>query len=191
MSRFQKNESGTGQSCQGRSVRWPNSGALVRNVIQISGIEFLQAIVNDELPQPPIAYLLRSRITGAAPGYVTFTWDPDESMNNPVGTIHAGVVATLLDAVLGCAVQSTLAAGYSYTSIDTHVQFLRTVYAGSGPLTAVGTVTRDGSRVAFAEGQVTDAQGAIVATGYGSILINAPWSTETLRPKGSDVRRGG
>lgn len=157
-------------------MQWADPALLASAAIQRSGQEFLRAIIDGELPQPPIAYLLHSRITGVTPGSATFICHPDESMYNPIGTIHGGVVCTLLDSVLGCAVHSTLPAGYSYTSIDTNVQFLRPVYPDSGPLTATGRVIKSGRRVGFAEGEVINSSGAAVARGYGSLLIIAPES---------------
>ncbi|MGP4014885.1 PaaI family thioesterase [Saccharopolyspora sp. 5N708] len=157
-----------------RLVEWSDPAASAQDAMRLSGLAFLQAIVDGELPGPPIAELLRCRMIAVTEGSATFTCDLDESMYNPIGTIHGGVVCTLLDSVLGCAVHSTLPAGHGYTSIDTNVQFQRGVRATSGPLTAVGRVTKAGRRVSFAEGEVADARGAVVARGYGTLLIMAP-----------------
>jgi uncharacterized protein (TIGR00369 family) len=100
-----------------------------------------------------------------------FTCEIDESLYNPLGAVHGGIVCTLLDSVAGCAVHTTLARGLGYTSIEIKVNYLRGVHAGSGPLTAVGTVTKPGRRVAFAEGRVTDAAGRLVATASSSLLV--------------------
>ena len=104
-------------------------------------------------------------------GSVTFTCTPDESMYNPLGTVHGGAVCTLLDTVTGCAIHTTLPEGVGYTSVEIKVNYLKAVTAASGPLTAVGTVVKAGSRIGFTEGTVTDASGNLVATATSTLLI--------------------
>ena len=102
---------------------------------------------------------------------VTFRCRPDESHYNPIGMVHGGLVATLLDSALGCATHTTLPAGTGYTSIEIKVNFLRPVTSDSGPLICTGNVTKAGRRVAFAEGDVVDRHDKTVATASGSLLI--------------------
>ncbi|MBT2522476.1 PaaI family thioesterase [Arthrobacter sp. ISL-28] len=90
---------------------------------------------------------------------------------NPIGAVHGGLVCALLDSALGCAVQTTLPKGVGYTSIEIKVNYLRSIRAGSGPLTCIGVVSKAGSRVAFADATVTDASGKLVATATGSLLV--------------------
>ncbi|WP_216893892.1 PaaI family thioesterase [Nocardia alni] len=166
----------TSQIPRSRLVEWSDPTAIADQAMRAPGLEFLQAIVDGTLPQPPMATLLRSRLVAVTRGSATFTCDVDESMCNPIGSIHGGVVCTLLDSVLGCAVHTTLPVGHGYTSIDTNVQFQRGLQPTSGPLTAIGRVTKPGRRVAFAEGEVADARGVVVARGYGTLLVIAPES---------------
>ena len=105
---------------------------------------------------------------------MTFLITPDESSYNPIGLVHGGLVCTLLDSVVGCAVHTTLPAGVGYTSIDLQVSYLRPVHAHSGRLVAHGWVTKPGRRVAFAQGDVRDADGRLLATATSSLLIIAP-----------------
>ena len=100
-----------------------------------------------------------------------FTCLPDESAYNPIGAIHGGLVCTLLDAVAACAVLSTLPQGKGFTSVEIKVSYLRAVRLSSGLLTATGTVVKSGARVGFAEGVVTDANGALVATASSTLLV--------------------
>jgi uncharacterized protein (TIGR00369 family) len=137
----------------------------------MSGLDYLLAMIAGELPPPPIASLMDMTLVEAAPGTATFICEPDESHYNPIGTVHGGLVCTLLDSALGCAVQTTLPQGQGYTSIEITVNYLRPVLAGSGRLTCVATVTKPGNRVAFADGVVTDASGKTVATATGSLLV--------------------
>ena len=124
-----------------------------------------------ELPAPSMADLLRFRLTQVGDGEVEFTCTPDESMYNPLGAVHGGVVCALLDSAIGCAVHTTLEAGFSYTSIDLQVSYLRSVTAASAPLVATARVTKPGRRVAFATGHVRDGHDRLVASGSGSCLV--------------------
>jgi uncharacterized protein (TIGR00369 family) len=95
----------------------------------------------------------------------------DEYAYNTMGTVHGGLVCTLLDTVLGCAVHTTLAARTPYTSLELKVSFLRPVTRESGELVALGRVIKPGRRVAFAEGTVHDAGGRLLATASGTLLV--------------------
>jgi uncharacterized protein (TIGR00369 family) len=130
----------------------------------MSGLEAMRAMGDGVLPPPPIARLMQMDLVAADDGRVEFRCALDESVYNPLGLVHGGLVCSLLDTVAGCAVHTTLPRGLGYTSIEIKVSYLRGVQASSGPLTAVGTVVKPGRRVAFAEGQVTDAAGRPVAT---------------------------
>ena len=114
---------------------------------------------------------MRMGITALEEGRVEFSCELDESVYNPIGVVHGGLVCTLLDTVAGCAVHTTLPAGVGYTSIELKVNYLRAVHATSGPLTAIGRVVKPGRRVAFAEGEVLDAAGRTVATASSSLLV--------------------
>src|SRR5919206_3300742 len=115
--------------------------------------------------------LLQMEIVDLTEGRVEFGCRLDESVYNPIGVVHGGLVCTLLDTVAGCAVHTTLPQGMAYTSIELKVNYLRAVHASSGPLTAIGTVVKPGRRVAFAEGEVRDAGGRTVATASSSLLV--------------------
>jgi len=154
-----------------RIVEWEDPAPGVAVMPTLSGLDYLRAMIDGVLPPPPIASLMDMTLVEAAPGTATFVCEPGESHYNPIGTVHGGLVCTLLDSVLGCAVQTTLPQGQGYTSIEIKVNYLRPVLADSGPLTCVGTVTKPGNRVAFADGVVTDASGKVVATATGSLLV--------------------
>lgn len=138
---------------------------------ELAGVEVIQAIADGRLPRPPMAALFGYAITEVADGEVRFEMTPDESMYNPIGAIHGGVVCTLLDTVIGCAFHTTLPAGVGYTSIELKVNYLRPIQADGGPLTGHGWVTKRGRRVGFGEGDVRDAEGKVVATASGSLLV--------------------
>jgi uncharacterized protein (TIGR00369 family) len=154
-----------------KTVTWHSPGPSTAKGLTMSGVDYLRAMVDGDLPQPPIAGLMEFDITEVEPGRVVFTCKPDESAYNPIGAIHGGLICTLLDSVTGCAVHSTLPQGKGYTSIEIKVNYLKAVRLNSGPLTATGTVVKAGSRVGFSEGVVTDASGAVVATATSTLLI--------------------
>jgi uncharacterized protein (TIGR00369 family) len=167
-------ESTTGEDwgpLRSRTVSWHEPGPSTTRGMAMSGIDYLRAMAGGELPQPPIAGLLRFDIVSADPGRVVFTCEPDESAYNPIGAVHGGLVCTLLDSVTGCAIHSTLPQGKGYTSVEIKVNYLKAVRLSSGVLTATGTVVKAGSRVGFAEGVVTDAGGAVVATATSTLLV--------------------
>jgi uncharacterized protein (TIGR00369 family) len=139
--------------------------------LSMAGIDYLTAMMNGALPPPPIAGLMQFDATTVAPGRVVFTCTPDESMYNATGTIHGGLVCTLLDTVTGCALLSTLPQGRGITSVEIKVNYLKAIHPSSGPLSATGTVVRAGSRLGFTEGVVTNANGDAVATATSTTLI--------------------
>ncbi len=154
-----------------RTVTWHDPRITAAGALERTGLETMEAIRDGVLPPPPIAMLMQMGITSLSEGRVEFTCDVDESVYNPIGVVHGGLVCTMLDTVAACAVHTTLPAGLAYTSIELKVNYLRAVHATSGPLTAVGTVVKPGRRVAFAEGEVRDAAGKVVANATSSLLV--------------------
>ena len=154
-----------------RTITWYDPMIAAKAGAGLSGIEHLRAIGRGELPPPPIAAHFSFHIGEVSEGEVTFHCVPDESAYNPIGLVHGGLVCTLLDTVLGCAVQTTLGVGVGYTSIEIKVNYLRPVHATTGELTARGWVTKPGRRVAFAEGDVRDPAGKLLATASSSCLV--------------------
>lgn len=156
---------------QSRTVTWHDPTEPARVGLSMAGIDYLRAMVAGRIPPPPISQLIQMDLVEVEPGRVVFTCTPDDSAYNPIGAVHGGLVCTLLDSVAGCALHSTLPQGKGYTSVEIKVNYLKAVRASSGLLTAVGTVTKAGSRVGFTEGVVTDASGAVVATATSTLLV--------------------
>jgi uncharacterized protein (TIGR00369 family) len=137
----------------------------------MSGLAFIRAIRDARVAPPPIASVFDFAITDVEVGRVVFECTPDESVYNPIGVVHGGLVCTLADSVVGCAVHTTLEAGVAYTSIDLNVSYLRPVTVDSGRLRAIGRVTKPGRRVAFASAEIFDASDKPVATATSTLLI--------------------
>ncbi|GAA1559919.1 PaaI family thioesterase [Brevibacterium picturae] len=153
------------------TVTWTDPSQGPSLLPTMDGIDFLRKMAAGEVPGAPIGAHIGMQIAEVGEGTVTFHCHPDESHYNPIGMVHGGLVCTLLDSALGCAVHTTLPAGTGYTSIEIKVNYLRPVSKDSGPLVCTGRVTKGGRRVAFAEGEVVDNLGKTVATASGSLLI--------------------
>lgn len=158
-------------SPRSKTVSWYDPAIGASAMATMDGLTYLQAMVDGALPPPPISGLMSFDARHVEAGTVVFGCSPDESAYNPIGLVHGGVVCTLLDSVLGCAVHSTLPQGTGYTSLEIKVSYLRAVRLGEGDLTATGRVTKPGRRAAFAEGEVRDQQGRLVATGSSTCLV--------------------
>jgi uncharacterized protein (TIGR00369 family) len=154
-----------------KTVSWHSPGPSTARGLAMPGLHYLQAMVDGELPPPPISGLMDFALVAVDHGRVVFTCRPDESAYNPIGAVHGGLVCTLLDSVAGCALHSTLPAGKGYTSIEIKVNYLKAVRLDSGLLTATGTVVKAGSRVGFTEGVVTDGRGTTIATASSTLLV--------------------
>jgi len=150
-----------------RAYTWEDPRTSAALVGSRSGLEMLQAVAHGELGGAPIAATLGMSILEVEEGRVAFGLTPDEWHYNPIGSVHA----TLLDSVMGCAVHSKLGAGQAYTTLDLNVRYLRPVTTASGQLRAEGRIVSIGSRVATAEGTITDGAGRLVATGSTTCLI--------------------
>jgi uncharacterized protein (TIGR00369 family) len=134
-----------------RVVAWDDPTALAERARELAGLDFLQAIANGELPAPPVAQLLGMHIAEVEWGVVTFTLTPCESHYNPIGMVHGGVTATLLDSAMGCAVHSELPAGVGYTTLELNANYLRPILADTGPVRCRARVVHRGGTVATAE----------------------------------------
>ena len=154
-----------------RTVTWddPMVGALQAR--GMDGIDYLRGILRGEVPAPPIARLLGMDIREVEPGFARFGLTVGEHLYNPIGSVHGGVFATLLDSVMGCAVHSTLPAGKAYTTLEIKVNMIKPLTVHSPPVTAEGSVISAGRRVAIATGQIVDDAGTIFATASTTCLI--------------------
>lgn len=150
------------------------SEELLASAAHLSGLEFLRAIISGEHPAPPISRLMEFGLVEVECGRAVFEGRPSDRVYNPIGMVHGGYAMTLMDSVTGCAVQSTLDAGVAYSTIENKVNLTRAITRDSGLLRAEATVVHAGSRIATAEGRVTDSAGRIVAHGTSTCLILPP-----------------
>jgi uncharacterized protein (TIGR00369 family) len=137
----------------------------------MSGLEFVQGLADGTLPLNTMAQTLSYDVTEAEHGRVVVTARPNRRHLNPAGTVHGGLTATMLDSCMGLAIQSMLQKGVGSTTLEFKISFVRPITTDTGLIRAEGVVLNCGSRVGTAEGQVTDAQGKLLAHGTTTCLI--------------------
>ena len=157
-----------------RVHRWEDPLQTAAVAAEVDGLTFIRMLAAGEVAPPPIATTLGFTVETVEEGRVVFGMQPAEFHYNPIGSVHGGVYATLLDSAAGCAVHTALPAGARYTSLDLTVKFLRPLTATSGPVRCEGLVVHMGGRTALAEARLTDEQGRLVAHATSSCLIIRP-----------------
>ncbi|MDX6692913.1 MAG: hypothetical protein QOF02_516 [Blastocatellia bacterium] len=157
-----------------RTFSWEDPRALAEAARGLSGIEYLRKIVAGELPRPPISALMDFGITELSEGRAVFTVEPAEYHYNPIGVVHGGLAATLLDSAMGCAVHSTLPAGVGYTTLEIKVNYIRPMTAETGIVRCEARVIHVGGRTATAEGRVVDESGKLYAHATTTCIIFHP-----------------
>ncbi len=154
-----------------KTFAWEDPMPTLEAARGMAGIDVMRALRDGVMPPPPIAVLMSAELLEVEPGRVVFRCTPGEEHYNPIGMVHGGFACTMLDTVTGCAAHTTLAAGVGYTSIEIKVNYLRPITLVTGALIATGTVVKPGRRVVFAEGQLADAEGVVLATAQSSLLV--------------------
>jgi uncharacterized protein (TIGR00369 family) len=138
---------------------------------EMSGLEQLRAIFDGSAGYNGIVHTLKLKPVSAEEGLVVFEGNPDRSVYNPIGTVHGGYAATLLDTVMGCAVHSKVKAGQGYTTLELKVAYHKALKDTSGPVRAEGRVVSLGRRAAFAEGKLFDKTGTLCASATTTCLV--------------------
>jgi uncharacterized protein (TIGR00369 family) len=155
-----------------RTHSWSDPLVTAQAAATLPGLEAIRKIAEGELPPPPIAELLDFEITLVEEGRVIFAITPAEWMYNPIGSVHGGVAATLLDSSLGCAIHTVLPAGTRYTTTDLHVRYVRAMTAETGRVLADARVVHAGRKLATAEGRLyAEADEKLFAHATTSCLI--------------------
>jgi uncharacterized protein (TIGR00369 family) len=137
----------------------------------LDGLALMRGIMDGKFPAPPITKALGFWIEEVEPGRVAFAYKPVFDHYNPLGSVHGGVAATLLDSVMGCCVHTMLKAGTGYTTVEIKINYVRAMTDKTGPARAEGKVINVGSRIATSEGRLTDASGRLLAHGTTTCLI--------------------
>lgn len=138
---------------------------------RLTGLQIMQGMFSGSFPRAPMGELMAMQEGSAGPGWVEFIGRPGTRHYNPIGTVHGGYAATLLDSCMGCAIHTSLAAGIGYSTIDLTITYIRAMTVKTGPVTARGDMVSSGKRLATARGTLTDAEGRVIATGMTSCLV--------------------
>lgn len=157
-----------------RTISWEDPRPAAEAARGLTGLEYLQKIITGELPRPPISALMNFGLTELGEGRAVFTVEPAEYHYNPIGVVHGGLAATLLDSAMGCAVHSTLPAGVGYTTLEIKVNYVRALTAETGGVRCEAQVIHVGGRTATAEGKVLDASGKLYAHATTTCIIFRP-----------------
>jgi uncharacterized protein (TIGR00369 family) len=160
-----------------RTYSWTDPAEHAAVLGSTSGLDLMRMMLAGELPPPPVMNLIDISGMEVEEGSITFYLDPQEFHYNPLGSMHGGVISTLLDSAAACSLHSTLPAGVGYTSLDLNVKFLRAVTVQSGRLRCQGSVLQKGRRTALTEARLTDTAGRLIAHAVSSCMIfEAPGS---------------
>jgi uncharacterized protein (TIGR00369 family) len=155
-----------------RTFTWEDPMSIAGRAREMSGIDFLQAMIDGEIPPPPIARAFGFTLDEVGEGRAVFSGVPEEFHYNPIGVVHAGLALTLMDSALGCAVMTTLPAGQGYTTLETKGNMVRAISADTGRIVCEAQVVHAGRKVATSEARVTAADtGKVLAHGTSTCLI--------------------
>jgi uncharacterized protein (TIGR00369 family) len=154
-----------------RTFSWDDPTLIHTNLRSLPGLEFLQRVATGEFPPPPMARLMNIKLTQVEQGRIVFEGRPEEYHYNPLGVVHGGMAATLLDSALGCCVSSHLDAGDLYTTLELKVNYLRPLTMETGTVRAIATTLHIGRTTALVEGKVLDADDRLYAYASSTCLI--------------------
>jgi uncharacterized protein (TIGR00369 family) len=137
----------------------------------VTGLEYLERVVDGRIPHPSMALTLGFRLTEVEDGRAVITGETSADYCNPNGSIHGSWAAAVLDSCMGSSVHSTLADGIGFTVIEFKIDFVRPITVATGTVTAEGRVVNAGKRIGIADGIARDAEGRILARGTSTCLI--------------------
>ncbi|GGL01048.1 PaaI family thioesterase [Deinococcus radiotolerans] len=157
-----------------RTYTWADMTPALEAARRLSGLDYLHAIARGELPAAPIGMTLGMeplRVEDFTEGRAVFRLKPQEFHHNPIGSVHGGVFATLLDSAVGCAVHTTLPAGVGYTTLELKFNCIRPLLAGGPEVQAIGQVVQVTRQTAIAEGRIVDDAGKLYAHATTTCLL--------------------
>lgn len=154
-----------------RVVTWQDPLPTATAGAELAGLDYMRSVAAGEMP-PPIAVLLRMGPVEIAEGRVVFEGEPGEEHYNPIGVVHGGYAATVLDSAIGCAVHTTLEPGVGYSTLTLEAKFVRPITRDTGVVRCEAEVLHRGRRQATAAARLVDAgSGKLLAHGTGTCLI--------------------
>lgn len=154
-----------------KMIRFSDPARTIVAARTLPGLEIVQAFMTGALPLPPAVALIGAVIDRVERGRVAMSLIPDESHFNALGTMHGGIIATLFDTALGCAVQSTIVAGRAYTTLSIGVNYVRGVTMATGKVVAECVVEHVGRSTALVRGTLRDADNTLLATAESTCML--------------------
>ena len=158
-------------AARSRTFTWGDSAITRAAVRDLAGLDALKRVMAGDLPAPPMGRLMNIRLVEVERGYVVFEGTPEEYHYNPMGIVHGGMAATLLDSAMGCCVHSCLDAGDRYTTLDIKVSYLKAMTVATGLVRGIAKIVHIGRTVALAEARLVDANDTIYAHATSTCLI--------------------
>jgi uncharacterized protein (TIGR00369 family) len=160
------------ETTRSRTLVWQDPVPTAAAGATMGGMEYMEAIVSGKVPPPPIAVTMRIRPVELGEGRAVFEGEPGEEHYNPIGVVHGGYAATLLDSALGCAVHTMLPAGVAYTSLGLEAKYVRPITRDTGRVLCEAKVLYRGRRQATAEATLTAAEtGKLLAHGSATCML--------------------
>ncbi|WP_296148448.1 PaaI family thioesterase [uncultured Flavobacterium sp.] len=154
-----------------RNFTWEDPKIGAEKARKMSGLDYLNAMNSGEIPPPPIIKTMDFTLDKIEKGKISFGFTPEEFHYNPIGTVHGGVIATILDSAMGCTIHSVLEEGIGYTTLELKINYLKAVTIDSGKLTAVGKIIHGGKSTALVEAQLVDENGNVYAHAVSTCMI--------------------
>lgn len=157
-----------------KTIRWDDPMIGAEKAMTMDGIDYLNGIAQGTIPPPPIAMLTDILIKDVKPGEVWFEVTPGEHHYNPIGMVHGGLLATMMDSAMGCAIQTTLKAGTGYSTVDLQVTYVKAAKTDTGLLKCHGRTIHTGGKIATAYAEVRDSAGNLFAHATTTCLVFRP-----------------
>ena len=154
-----------------RTFSWDDPLQMAAAISELSGLERMRQVISGELPAPPIAQLMNIRLVEADAGRVVFEGTPEEYHYNPIGMVHGGFAATILDSAMGCAVHTLLPAHVAYTTLEFKLNFVKPIKVSTGKVRAIGTVLHGGRSTSLADGRLEGLDGTLLAHATTTCLV--------------------
>lgn len=154
-----------------RTITWEDPLPSAQQGRAMSGLDYLRAMQRGDFPPAPFGVLVGMAAAELEEGRVVLTVQPAEYHYNPIGVVHGGLAAALLDSAMACAVHSTLPAGTGYTTVEIKVNYVRAMTSETGEVRAEGRVIHRGGRIATAEGRLVGSDGTLYAHATTTCII--------------------
>ena len=154
-----------------RTVRWEDPMIIAKMAREMRGIDLFRTLLASGGFAPPIANLIGQTLEEVEEGRVVMKLEPGEHLYNPIGMVHGGAMATLLDSVMGCAIHTMLPKGRAYSTLEIKVNYLRAITVESGPIFGEGKTVHVGRKSAVAEGKAYDSAGKLYGTASTTCIV--------------------